>query len=254
MAYGRTPADRARGAIATAVAAGLIGAALLLGLRGAGAYRDRIDPGLAIFTVAPPTPPPPVRAEHHRRTPRREAAAAPPAKRATPTDLVAPTPVVPLPVPPPLVTAPLADTARAPTVGAALAGPGQGAGGEGNGRGSGDGGNGDGGGGGETPPRWRHGRLKNSDFPAAAADAGASGTVGVRYVVRRDGRVEDCEVTHSSGSRVLDATTCRLIEQRFRFSPSRDAAGRPVDSMIVENHGWFIHDDPPAPTPPRAVR
>jgi protein TonB len=55
-----------------------------------------------------------------------------------------------------------------------------------------------------------------------------------------DGHVSDCRITHSSGSNTLDGLTCGLIEKRFRFRPARDGSGRPVPSVIVENHSWII--------------
>jgi protein TonB len=85
--------------------------------------------------------------------------------------------------------------------------------------------------------------LKDSDYPDDGAETGIRGRVFVRYVVETDGRVSRCRVTRSSGSRELDALTCRLIEQRFRYDPSLDAAGRPVESTIVESHDWSMDDD-----------
>jgi protein TonB len=155
------------------------------------------------------------------------------------------------PIPVPVVTAPKAGQGPDASAGASIvAGPGTGAGGVGTGSGSGGSGDGDGDGGGDTPPRQIRGRLKNSDYPAAAGASGVSGTVSVRYVVETDGRVSDCEVTRSSGSQILDETTCRLIRERFRFRPSLDAQGRPVPAAIVENHSWFVeHDDAPPDQP-----
>jgi len=85
--------------------------------------------------------------------------------------------------------------------------------------------------------------MTNSDYPDDGAETGIRGRVFVRYVVETNGRVSGCRVTRSSGSRELDALTCRLIEQRFRYDPSLDAAGRPVESTIVESHDWSIDDD-----------
>jgi protein TonB len=46
----------------------------------------------------------------------------------------------------------------------------------------------------------------------------------------------------TSGLPELDQIACRLIEQRFRYKPARDRAGRPVRSTIVETHSWFIRE------------
>jgi protein TonB len=140
-----------------------------------------------------------------------------------------------------VVTAPIAGTGAADHAGAStVPGPCSGSGGTGNGTGSGDAGDGDGDGGDYTPPEHRRGQLKMSDLPQSAEQAGIGGTVGVRYLVDTDGRVLTCAITRSSGNAELDATTCRLIQQRFRFAPSRDGRGRPVRAYVVESHSWDI--------------
>jgi len=189
---------------------------------------------------------PPTRPEPQRRS----GAAAPPDLKNVPKAMVAPPPVILLP-PPPLLAAPIAGPGAALDSGAAaIAGPGTGAGGEGIGRGSGEGdgdgsGDGDGDGDGDDgiPPRRIGGRLRNSDYPEGLGVAGIQGRVSVRYLVEVSGRVSDCEVTASSGSKVLDDTTCRLITERFRFRPSRDGRGQPVAAYIVENHYWIVERD-----------
>jgi protein TonB len=155
---------------------------------------------------------------------------------------------VPPIVPPPSVIATLkpGPGSDATTGAAPIPGPGTGAGGEGNGTGSGRSGDGDGDGGDETPPRLLKGRFKNKDFPNAEAIIGAGGIVGVRYTVETDGSVTHCMITRSSGNAVLDATTCRLIELRFRYRPWLDAAGRPVRSTVVHNQEWVNQLDPPS--------
>lgn len=194
---------------------------------------------LKVFGVEPPPPradrPMPPRRPNYRRS----GEAAPPNLRSHATEIVAPIPDVPTPPPPPVVTAPVAfDGAQASQGAADIAGPGTGAGGEGDGTGAG--GYGDGDGAGDVPPRRIRGRLKDSDYPLAAGEQGISGVVGVRFVVAVDGRVPRCRVTRSSGSPLLDETTCRLIVERYRFKPAHDAQGRPFESQIVENEEWVI--------------
>ncbi|MEO5865957.1 MAG: TonB family protein, partial [Sphingomonas sp.] len=201
------------------------------------------------FDVVPPAPPP-VAPPPPKRQPAHTSARgdpSPPNLRRQATEIVAPPPVIPLP-PPPIIAAPVAGTGGAPSQGAApVAGPGYGAGGEGNGRGGGGSGDGSGDRSRETPPHRIKGRLSDRDYPGGAAAMGAGGSVVVRYVVAVTGRATNCTVTRTSGNAELDDTTCRLIEQRFRFAPSRDAQGRPVESMIVENHNWAIEEDPDRP-------
>ena len=208
---------------------------------------------LQLFDVATPPPPisiPPPQPPSPTNS-RREGAASPPNLRAEATQVVAPEPVIPLPVPPPVVAAPVQREGSKPTAGAAdIRGPGFGSGGIGVGTGSGRGGTGDGAGNGLgsgrfTPPRRIAGRLSDRDFPSVVGEAGGGGTVSVRFTVEVDGQVGRCVIDRSSGNRILDDTTCRLIQQRYRFRPSLDPRGRPVRSQIVEDHDWVTIDDPP---------
>ncbi|MBA3896277.1 MAG: energy transducer TonB [Sphingomonadaceae bacterium] len=175
-----------------------------------------------------------------------QGAASPPNLKAKASDIVAPPPIVPPIVPPPIFATSTPGLGANAFAGAStVRGPGTGSGGQGTGTGSGD--NGDGvGGGDETPPLQIKGRLKDSDYPHAAGDLGVGGTVSVRFTVTTDGRATECRVTRSSGSAVLDETTCRLIEQRFRYEPSHDTQGHAVESELVEDHTWVVHDEPPS--------
>lgn len=224
----------------------LLGYALIAGL--SIHFPKAAEQALKLFTAETPPPPPKPRIVPAPKvaTKRPEGRASPPNLRSRATELAAPEPVVLVPLPPPpLVTAPKPFVANDATSGSAtIRGPGTGAGGVGDGFGSGGNGDGDGSGSGdETPPRFVKGRMSTSDLPEELFVTGFHGTVGVRYVVARDGRVPDCEVTQSSGNTTVDTITCRLIRERFRYRPSRDAAGRPIDAMIVENHTWDIDAD-----------
>jgi len=246
------PSDRIRAAVIAAALQVLLVYALVVGL--AVRRPSLAESPLTLFGVLPPPPPPPpekvTRRPLHRARP--EGAASPANLRSKATEAVAPIAIVQLTLPPPIVTASKPAAGFQASSGAAdVPGPGTGAGGEGNGTGSGGAGDGDGDGGTGTPPRLIRGRLKDSDYPRGAREGLVSGTVSVRYVVAVSGRVTECTVTRSSGSSELDETTCRLIKQRFRFKPSRDEDGTPVDSIIVENHSWLI-DETPEPTTPAA--
>lgn len=154
-------------------------------------------------------------------------------------EIVAIPPLARPPMPPLLVSAVKADVGTAASAGASdRPGPGQGAGGAGDGMG---------GDGGDVPPRLIKGRLRFSDLPADLRQAGVGGSVSVRYDVDVDGRVGACAIMVSSGSAELDALTCRLIQRRFRFDPSRDYQGRPVESTIEEKHSWIIDENPDQP-------
>jgi protein TonB len=221
-------------ASASALITALLGYALLAGF----GYRpsERSVRELDVFNimpektpVAPAKKPPPPRRSH------KNGASDRPALRATASEIVAPPPVLNV-TPPPIAVARVPGVGAASSQGASsVPGPDNGGGGNGNGDGDGDGG--------DTPPEHRSGRIKDSDFPRGVVEAGIGGTVSVEYTVTTKGRATGCTITRSSGSAELDRTTCRLIEERFRYSPSRDARGNPVESSIVENHSWAVRPD-----------
>ncbi|MGY4394875.1 protein TonB [Sphingomonas sp. UYAg733] len=236
-----TMPNRIKGAIAAVVVQVVLGYILITGL--AVHAPNRLIDGLTLFRIAPPaSPPPPEKIIPNAvKSAKAEGASSPPNLRAKATEIVAPTPIVPLTVPPPVVAAPVAGIGNDPSAGAAtVPGPGTGSGGVGNGTGNGRYGEGDGGR--DTPPRKRSGRLKYSDNPTLTDTGGVGGMVSVSYAVETNGRVTDCLVTRSSGNRALDETTCRLIEERFRFSPSRDGRGKPLRAIIEEDHEWVIEE------------
>ncbi len=200
-----------------------------------------IDRDLAVFGLTLPPPPPPVEKPHvePQKSHRKEGAASPANLRSKATDIVAPKPQVQPIQPPPIVIAPIAGIGLQASTGAApVPGPGTGAGGTGAGTGSGRSGNGDGDGDFSEPVQTK-GRLGYSDV-RRDEDGPETLTVGVRFAVEIDGHVDACVVTDSSGDRGVDDTTCRLIEQRFRFKPSRDPGGRPVRSFVEDTES-FIH-------------
>lgn len=200
----------------------------------------KADDALPAIAVMPlPAPTPEVVVPERQPSTEPEGEAAPPNVRSTPTEVVAPKTIVL--IPPPIPAATVSGSGVDASAGAAeLPGPGQGAGGIGDGRGSGGFGDGTGGGlGEETPPRRIRGRLSFSD---ATRMAGWENVIGremtTRFVVEVDGRVSDCRASRSSGLPELDAEICRLIVQRFRYEPSRDAAGRPIRAGVEMDHSW----------------
>lgn len=233
-----TARERLLSGLAAAGAVALLGYLLLLGIaveRHLPVARPA-PPTNLVLTLRPPRDPLPARPTRGRPAAR----PSPPALRNEATDIQAPPPLV-LPVLSPVLAAEKPASGAAATAGASeQAGPGTGAGGVGDGRGGG----GDGDGAGDSPPRLIRGRLKYADLPHALRDLSIGGSVTVRYRVGVDGRVSGCIATMSSGHSELDAETCRLIQLRFRFEPSRDAQGHAVRSTIEENHSWIAMPSP----------
>lgn len=215
--------------------------ALLTGLAGqlVTAAGDRMK----VFDVAAPPPPPRIEEAPvpERSSAEAEGEAAPPNLRADPAPIAAPEPRIRIERPPPVTAAPVAASGTAPSAGAAeQPGPGTGAGGMGNGLGSGGSGNGAGGGGRGAGARLVSGRIVNADFPRTASNAGAQGSVTAHLTIGTDGRVINCRVAKSSGNADLDATTCRLIRERFRYTPARDASGNAVTDLVGWRQDWWF--------------
>ncbi|MBV8686744.1 MAG: energy transducer TonB [Alphaproteobacteria bacterium] len=95
--------------------------------------------------------------------------------------------------------------------------------------------------------------VTEDDYPAAAIRSGAQGTVVFRLSVGPDGRVVGCEVTGSSGSDLLDSTTCRLMVRRARFTPATDPQGRPRSDTFDGYFEWRLPEQrlPWTPLPER---
>lgn len=95
------------------------------------------------------------------------------------------------------------------------------------------------------PSAW----VTAADYPAAALRADEQGIVSFRLDVSPEGRVTGCTITASSGSSVLDSTTCRLMVRRARFDPAKDESGRAVPSTFQSRLRWALPPKPP-PGPP----
>lgn len=70
--------------------------------------------------------------------------------------------------------------------------------------------------------------VSADDYPAASLRNNEQGRVVFTLDVNSEGRVTNCAIAESSGSGALDSTTCRIMRSRARYTPARDARGRPV--------------------------
>jgi protein TonB len=100
--------------------------------------------------------------------------------------------------------------------------------------------------------------VSDADYPPSAIRAGEQGIVGFELDVAADGQVAGCRITSSSGSQVLDDTTCRIMIARMHFTPAHDRHGRPVTDRIHSRMKWVLPQEQsedgneavPAETPP----
>ena len=84
------------------------------------------------------------------------------------------------------------------------------------------------------------GSLSNDDYPRAAIRAREQGTTIIRFTVGANGRASNCVLWQSSGSALLDGTTCGLVTRRFRYVPAKDAAGRNVLEWMAIRVHWEL--------------
>lgn len=95
-----------------------------------------------------------------------------------------------------------------------------------------------------VPPRSAVGDLqglfRSDDYPPTAIERDEQGSVAVRLSVGTDGRVTNCDVTNSSGSRTLDSTTCRILRSRAKFTPAKDSRGNPTTDTVTQRIRWVL--------------
>ena len=84
--------------------------------------------------------------------------------------------------------------------------------------------------------------LTADDYPLEAIRNEQQGTVRFRLSIDAKGGVSDCVIIASSGSETLDTTTCRLMSERARFTPARDARGRPTADVATARIIWKLPD------------
>ena len=190
------------------------------------------EPTVLVDVREMPEPQPPPQSEAGRAEDEEGAAG----RKAEPTPIVAPKPVIEVPASPPVTAAPVAGTGSASTAGASTMGTGPGAGGSGSGRGGG--GTGGGGSGIGSDARLLGGnssRLPSSILRGLAADRGYGFLL---LTVSEAGRVSDCSVLQSTGSGEVDQALCRLMIRRSRWEPARDRQGRPISVKLRYTATW----------------
>jgi protein TonB len=78
------------------------------------------------------------------------------------------------------------------------------------------------------------------DYPVEALRTNSQGETSARLTIGPDGRVAMCTVYVSSGSRALDAATCRILRQRGRYRAARDEAGNPTTGRDTAHITWRL--------------
>ncbi len=76
-----------------------------------------------------------------------------------------------------------------------------------------------------------NGEFLSRHYPRGAYKRGEQGKVAFRLTVERDGSPASCEVTQSSGFKLLDDETCELLLNHARVQPARSSDGRAIRSV-----------------------
>jgi len=227
---GVRPRERVVALAAVVLVQFALGLTLLVGLRvSVGQSAEAVQ---RLVEIALPRRPPPVPSpEPFKPKPQHRSSPAPAAEPKPPGGSPGPQPAhAPPSVAPVIAVRPSA----APSGGGAGIGPALGAG-----AGGGPGGQGYGSDEGGTDLAHIAGEILPSDYPRDLGNSGIGGRVSVLLEVGVNGRVTRCSIERSSGVPELDALTCRLMEQRFRFRPSTDRYGRPIADEVEWDHDWI---------------
>ena len=89
-----------------------------------------------------------------------------------------------------------------------------------------------------NPASW----VTTDDYPPAALREGRQGVVAISWQINEQGRVENCQVTQSSGSPDLDDAACKLVTRRGKYTPAKDTNGNPIRGTDSRRFRWQIPD------------
>jgi len=90
--------------------------------------------------------------------------------------------------------------------------------------------------------------VTTSDYPLMSIRQQQEGKVTIRYLVKEDGSVGDCNVTTSSGKSLLDDAACAMVKRRWRFKPAIQS-GKPVAEFLTAQVVFTLTDLPKTPKP-----
>ncbi len=77
-------------------------------------------------------------------------------------------------------------------------------------------------------------------YPTQARARGQEGQTVFALDLDARGRITNCTIVQSSGSDLLDSTTCAQLISNGRFKPARDAEGKPVPGRFQSAMRWKL--------------
>ena len=90
------------------------------------------------------------------------------------------------------------------------------------------------------PAVGQDGWVSSDDYPKEALRERKEGTVVLILTVGANGQVSECRPAVSSGTPLLDATTCTLLSRRGRFKPALGKDGHWMTSHYVWQTNWQL--------------
>jgi TonB family protein len=82
-------------------------------------------------------------------------------------------------------------------------------------------------------------------YPPEARAKGMQGRTEFKLELDPQGRILECDISKSSGSPLLDSTTCALLVTNARFKPAIDASGRAVSGEWRSAMVWQLANAAP---------
>ncbi|MGB7419034.1 MAG: energy transducer TonB, partial [Erythrobacter sp.] len=82
--------------------------------------------------------------------------------------------------------------------------------------------------------------ITDSDYRPSWINRNYSGRAGFTLTIDRNGKVDTCRITRSTGHSALDEATCRLLERRATFEPAKDGSGKKVAGTFSSSVNWRI--------------
>lgn len=78
-------------------------------------------------------------------------------------------------------------------------------------------------------------------YPSEAKAAGQEGRTQFSLDVDALGRITSCNILVSSGSELLDSTTCIQLISNGRFKPAHDRTGKPIAGVWTSAMRWQLN-------------
>jgi len=88
----------------------------------------------------------------------------------------------------------------------------------------------------DGPRSW----ISNDNYPSEALRNREQGVVEVQLDISEKGRIENCQVVTSSGSRSLDEASCKMVARGPAYLPAKDELGKKIRAVVRRRIAWTL--------------